>query len=165
MMLRGLGAEYGAYSMCHAIAACPYQSCVIIGSAWCAQRGRGESRRQSSLTTAGLGFHGHFELNLASILCESHGWTQVTAAKKIGIPQPIVSNIMSGNTSRLTVDYLIDLLDRLNIPWSARRWGNADDACAGYGRNEALAWLGFRPCSVIAQNPPLSSRSDAVNLR
>jgi len=103
--------------------------------------------------------------DLASLVrdyIESHQWTQMVAAKNLGIPQPTVSNIMSGNTKRLTVDYLINLLDRLNIPWSARRWESADDACAGYGRNEALAWLGFRPCSVNAQNVPLSSRSGAV---
>src|SRR5262245_40278571 len=101
--------------------------------------------------------------DLASLVrdhIESHRWTQMVAAKKLGIPQPTVSNIMSGNTKRLTVDYLIDLIDRVNIPWSVRRWRNSDDACAGYGPNEAMAWLGFRPCSVNTQNLPLSSRND-----
>lgn len=106
--------------------------------------------------------------DLASLVrdyIESQNWTQTAAAKNLGIPQPTVSNIMNGNTKRLSVDYLIDLLDRLNIPWSARRWESADDACAGFGRNEALAWLGFSPCSVNVQNLPLSNRSDAVPVR
>jgi predicted XRE-type DNA-binding protein len=46
--------------------------------------------------------------------------TQKAAERALGIPQSTVSNIMCGNTRRLSLDYLVGLAARLSIPWSAQ---------------------------------------------
>lgn len=54
--------------------------------------------------------------------------TQKQAEQALGIPQSTISNIMCGNTSRLSLDYLVGLAARLTIPWSARCWSPPHDA-------------------------------------
>jgi predicted XRE-type DNA-binding protein len=59
--------------------------------------------------------------------------TQKAAERALGIPQSTVSNIMCGNTRRLSLDYLIGLAARLSIPWSAKCWNAPHDATAEAG--------------------------------
>lgn len=54
--------------------------------------------------------------------------TQKQAERALGIPQSTVSNIMCGNTRRLTLDYLVGLAARLSIPWTAKCWDAPHDA-------------------------------------
>jgi predicted XRE-type DNA-binding protein len=43
----------------------------------------------------------------------SQGWTQVQAAKHLGISQPRVSDLLNGKISRFSLDSLVNLLGAL----------------------------------------------------
>lgn len=65
--------------------------------------------------------------------------TQKDAERALGIPQSTVSNIMCGNTRRLSLDYLVGLAARLSIPWSAKCWNAPHDAHVMAGPPAAAA--------------------------
>lgn len=44
---------------------------------------------------------------------EEHEWTQAEAARAIGVPQPRISELMSGRISRFTIDKLVKHLAAL----------------------------------------------------
>lgn len=41
------------------------------------------------------------------------GWTQITTAKKLGITQPRVSDLLTGKLSKFSLDSLVKMLARL----------------------------------------------------
>jgi predicted XRE-type DNA-binding protein len=41
---------------------------------------------------------------------EAHEWTQAEAAQALGVPQPRISELMSGRISRFTIDKLVKYL-------------------------------------------------------
>lgn len=56
---------------------------------------------------------------------ESQGWTQKEAAKKLGVSQPRISNILNGKIDKFTLDCLFSMLDKLgyNIESSLNKSG------------------------------------------
>lgn len=46
---------------------------------------------------------------------DKHGLTQAKAAAAFGVPQPTISNIVRGDLSRLSVEYLLKMLARVGI--------------------------------------------------
>ena len=74
--------------------------------------------------------------DLAAVLrdwIKQHRLTQAAAGHRLGIPQSVVSNIVNGNTSRTSIEYLIRLLARVDVAWTARCWRAPSDAAAVKG--------------------------------
>jgi len=46
---------------------------------------------------------------------ELQGWTQKEAAKKLGVTQPRVSDIVNGKIDKFTLDVLFSMLDKLGF--------------------------------------------------
>lgn len=61
----------------------------------------------------------HIRVQLALTL-EQHivneGWSQVQAAKALGVPQPTISKVVNGNTDKLSIEYLVKMLVRAGLP-------------------------------------------------
>jgi predicted XRE-type DNA-binding protein len=59
--------------------------------------------------------------------------SQVALAKKMGIPQSTVSAIKNDNIDKLSVEYFVRILTRLDLPWTARSWVAPHDAAVVQG--------------------------------
>jgi len=46
-------------------------------------------------------------------IIKSNGWTQAEAAKKLGVVQPRISELMTTRIERFTIDILLKYLNRL----------------------------------------------------
>jgi predicted XRE-type DNA-binding protein len=83
----------------------------------------------------------HIRSQLAAVL-EHHidrkGWSQTEAAKALRVPQPTISKIVNGNIEKLSIEFLIKLMVRADLPVrlsggravSARRRAHQADAIA-----------------------------------
>jgi predicted XRE-type DNA-binding protein len=80
------------------------------------------SQESSGNVFKDLGF-GDDEANKKLLKCQlmieiervikSHGWTQSEAAKKLGVVQPRISELMTTRIDRFTIDMLLKYLNRL----------------------------------------------------
>ena len=61
----------------------------------------------------------HIRSQLAAAL-EHHinrkGWSQTEAAKALKVPQPTISKIVNGNIEKLSIEFLIKLMVRADLP-------------------------------------------------
>ena len=61
----------------------------------------------------------HIRSQLAAAL-EHHiqrkGWSQVEAARALKVPQPTISKIVNGNIEKLSIEFLIKLMVRADLP-------------------------------------------------
>ncbi|NWO04601.1 MAG: XRE family transcriptional regulator [Alteromonadaceae bacterium] len=48
------------------------------------------------------------------------GWTQTSAAKKLGVSQPRISNLMNGKIDKFSVDMLLEILFKLGYTLDMR---------------------------------------------
>jgi len=65
------------------------------------------------------------ELNMLSLkskliiivaeMIRNEGWSQKTAAEKLGVSQPRVSNLMNGQVSKFAIDTLLEMLCRIGF--------------------------------------------------
>jgi len=56
------------------------------------------------------------KINIAVLIkrfIKSNGWTQVKAARYLGVSQPRISNLMNEQIEKFTLDNLFTMLDRL----------------------------------------------------
>src|ERR1700733_6002202 len=63
----------------------------------------------------------HIRSQLAATLelhIQRKGWTQVTAARELKVPQPTISKIVNGNIEKLSIEFLIKLMVRAGLPVS-----------------------------------------------
>lgn len=52
-------------------------------------------------------------LIIVSNLIRNEGWSQIDAAKRLGVNQPRISNLMHGHVSKFSLDSLIEMLCRI----------------------------------------------------
>lgn len=61
----------------------------------------------------------HIRAQVAAAL-EHHihrkGWSQIEAARALEVPQPTVSKIVNGNIEKLSIEFLIKLMVRADLP-------------------------------------------------
>ena len=61
----------------------------------------------------------HIRSQLAAAL-EHHidrkGWSQTEAARALRVPQPTISKIVNGNIEKLSIEFLIKLMVRADLP-------------------------------------------------
>jgi predicted XRE-type DNA-binding protein len=61
----------------------------------------------------------HIRSQLAAAL-EHHsdrkGWSQTEAARALRVPQPTISKIVNGNIDKLSIEFLIKLMVRADLP-------------------------------------------------
>jgi len=61
----------------------------------------------------------HIRSQLAAAL-EHHidrkGWSQIEAARALKVPQPTISKIVNGNIEKLSIEFLIKLMVRADLP-------------------------------------------------
>src|SRR4051812_9759631 len=60
----------------------------------------------------------HIRSQLAATLelrIQRKGWTQVTAARELRVPQPTISKIVNGNIEKLSIEFLIKLTVRAGL--------------------------------------------------
>jgi len=60
-------------------------------------------------------------------IIEQEGWTQKEAAKKLGVTQPRISDLVNGKIDRFTLDVLFSMLDKLGFK-SKFTFGNIKEA-------------------------------------
>ncbi|EKS7399378.1 XRE family transcriptional regulator [Enterobacter roggenkampii] len=48
-------------------------------------------------------------------LIRQEGWTQVVAAKRLGVSQPRVSNLLHGYVSKFSIDMLLEMLCKIGF--------------------------------------------------
>src|SRR5438876_12378577 len=61
----------------------------------------------------------HIRSQLAATLelhIQRKGWTQVSAARELKVPQPTISKIVNGNIEKLSIELLIKLMVRAGLP-------------------------------------------------
>ena len=61
----------------------------------------------------------HIRSQLAAALeyhIERKGWTQTAAARALKVPQPTISKIVNGNIEKLSIEFLIKLMVRADLP-------------------------------------------------
>ena len=60
-------------------------------------------------------------------IIEKEGWTQKEAAKKLGVTQPRISDVVNGKIDKFTLDVLFSMLDKLGFR-SKFTFGNIEEA-------------------------------------
>ena len=60
-------------------------------------------------------------------IIEKEGWTQKEAAKKLGVTQPRISDVVNGKIDKFTLDVLFSMLDKLGFR-SKFTFGNVEEA-------------------------------------
>lgn len=84
-------------------------------------------------------------IQLAAFL-KRRGLNQVAAAKMLGVPQPTISKIVNGNVKSLSVELLIRLLVRADVPVVIQTGSTPRDAGAWVSVGQTL----FSPASTAA---------------
>jgi predicted XRE-type DNA-binding protein len=69
---------------------------------------------------------------------ERHRYTQVNAARALGIPQPTVSKIINGRVSDLSMEFLLRVLVRAGIPMVLQTGSSVNHAVAEIGIGKSL---------------------------
>jgi predicted XRE-type DNA-binding protein len=67
------------------------------------------------------------------------GFTQVNAARALGVPQPTVSKILNGRVSELSMEFLLRVLIRAGIPMVLQTGTSANHALAEISVGKDLA--------------------------
>ncbi|MGL6338099.1 MAG: helix-turn-helix domain-containing protein [Waterburya sp.] len=60
-------------------------------------------------------------------IIEQQGWTQKEAAKRLGVTQPRISDLVNGKIDKFTLDVLFSMLDELGFK-AKFTFGNIDEA-------------------------------------
>lgn len=62
------------------------------------------------------------------------GLTQISAAKKLGVPQPTLSKIMNGHVSKLSIEFLLRIAVRAGLPLTLQTGRAPEEAGAFVSR-------------------------------
>jgi predicted XRE-type DNA-binding protein len=72
---------------------------------------------------------------------KQRGLTQKAAGEQLGITQSAVSDIIAGRIGRMSFEYFVRMLTRIDVAWTARSWSHPHDSRAVKGPAPA-DWIG-----------------------
>lgn len=78
---------------------------------------------------------------------------QVAAGRRLGVPQSVISKIVNGQTGRISVEYMIRLLAKAQVPWTAKCWKAPEDACVIEGQ-PPVSWIAGGTATVESRFIP-----------
>jgi len=79
------------------------------------------------------------------------GYTQVAAARVFGVPQPTISKVINGRVSDMSMEFLLRMLVRVDIPLVLQTGSTANDAMAKVAVGDRIEISADAPATEVTQ--------------